>query len=137
MIALILKVRFDDFQSGKSIAVERQQRAASDTGSAGMLQCGELELRARFLVFGVTANAGFDDAGDSLVSDVGRRLSAHPEANWRMRDHVVFRVSAPRKGNTSWNLLLAVSSGSASLSRTVRSSKPLSRNTCFTDSMTS
>lgn len=48
-----------------------------------------------------------------------------------------FTESAPRKGNTSWNLPLAASSGGAWLSRTATSSRPLSRNTRLTDWLTS
>ena len=78
-----------------------------------------------------------DGAGDPWVSGGCGALCPHSVAGWREPDDVMFRASALCKGTTSWNLPLAVNSGGAWLSRTATSSRPLSRNTRFTDSMTS
>jgi hypothetical protein len=64
-------------------------------------------------------------------------LTCSPESQLANTGSCYVRESAPRKGNTAWNLPLAVNSGGVWLSRTATSSRPLSRNTRFTDWMTS
>jgi hypothetical protein len=77
-----------------------------------------------------------DFDGVKSISPMLRRLLMTQSGNQSLRScHI--RESAPRKGNTSWNLPLAVTSGGAWLSRTATSFRPLSRNTRFTDWMTS
>ena len=78
-----------------------------------------------------------DGAGDPQASRVVGHSRPYSDADGRLPDNVNSRAWALRKGTTSWNFPLAVNLGSSSLSRTVTSSKPLSRNTRFTDSMTS
>ena len=78
-----------------------------------------------------------DGAGDPQGSGVVGHSRPYSDAGWRLPDNVISRASALRKGTTSWNLPLAVNPGGASPARTVTSSRPLSRNTRFTDSMTS